>query len=142
MKKTFIITMAVLLMMISIVPVYGISHSATPRYGNVIFKESTFEISDSGLAEVVAKYEGYSYTFWVTISIKLERRALFNWEIVENGCYNNIYTEESSATSGCTTYTFQLNKKGLYRATIEYSIYGNGGYEPDYITDVIEYQYT
>ncbi len=140
-KRIFTLTLAILIIVISAVPAYGATVNLVPRDGNFRARDAEFAISDSGLAEVTVWYEGYSYTTWATISIKLERWTVFGWAEVENGCLNNTYVAEMSGTSGSVQYTLQLERKGQYRATVGYAIYGTGGYEPDFVTDIVEYEY-
>ena len=140
-KRTFTLILAILLIVISALPTYGISIRATPRYNNATRLEDSFTVSSGGLAEVIAYYDGYPYTTWATISIKLERLSAFGWEEVENGCLNNTYVAQLSGTSGSVRYTLELEKRGIYRAIVEYSIYGSGGLEPDFITRTLEGEY-
>ncbi|MBQ2988133.1 MAG: hypothetical protein IJD59_03420 [Clostridia bacterium] len=90
---------------------------------NVDTTTTSFSITDTGEAQVMAAYSGYSgVTTGATICIKIEKRnLLIFWNEVVNDVY--YFREESHAE----TFVYQLEKKGTYRCTVDYLISGNGG---------------
>ena len=139
-KKLLSLAFAILILCISIVPVYAVD-APTPRFNNTATTESTFVIYDDGLAGVCAMYIGYdNITTFACIQIKIERKVLFWWSDVENGWTDNTYVTELWGVENAVEYFLQLEKKGTYRAIVTYTINGLGG-DSDIITSVLEYDY-
>lgn len=92
-----------------------------------------FGISSNGEANVTVYYDGYpNITTGATITVKIEKRNLlvFWKDVVEE-------TYSVSGVSYTNTYTYQLDKTGTYRCTVEYVISGAGGAD-----DVITFEDT
>ena len=100
---------------------------------NTRFHNTGFDISSNGIAMVDVEYLGYeNITTGATITVKIEKRNLlvFWKDIVEE-------TYTVSGVSYYDTYTYQLDKTGTYRCTVEYVIHGTGGAD-----DVITFEDT
>ena len=139
-KKLLSLTFAILILCISIVPVYAVD-APTPRFNNTATTESTFLITDAGVAWVGAMYIGYdNLTTFACIQIKIERKVMWWWTDVENGWTDNTYVTELWGVENAMEYSLQLDKKGTYRATVTYTINGLGG-DSDIITSVLEDEY-
>ena len=139
-KKLLSLTFAILILCISIVPVYAVD-APTPRFNNTATTESTFLITDDGVAWVGAMYIGYdNLTTFACIQIKIERKVMWWWTDVENGWTDNTYVTELWGVENAMEYSLQLDKKGTYRATVTYTINGLGG-DSDIITSVLEDEY-
>ncbi|MBE6664611.1 MAG: hypothetical protein E7603_00135 [Ruminococcaceae bacterium] len=94
-----------------------------PRYNNVLFTTTSFNITDAGEARVAVNYEGLDSNLIVaTITIKIEKRnLLIFWKDVVDDT-NIVY-----GSSYINTYVYQLEKTGTYRCTVEYVLSGAGG---------------
>ena len=102
-------------------------------YNNTLATDTNFVISADGKANVTVYYDGVpNSTTGATITVKIEKRnLLIFWKDI---------VEETYYVSGITyinTYTYQLEKTGTYRCTVEYTISGTGGAD-----DVITFEDT
>ena len=108
-----------------------------PRYNNVDYVNTEFNISDSGKAIVRVQYMGIEgETTGATITTKIEKKFLWWWNDVDGASW----TDESNTHYCSNTHSYQLSKSGTYRATITYTVYGSGG-EADVITREMEEKY-
>lgn len=90
---------------------------------NTMAASMIFTISDTGLARVTLNYEGYqNITTGATITVKIEKRNLlvFWSDIVEDVITVN-------GDSYYESLSYQLDKTGTYRCTVEYVVSGTGG---------------
>ena len=117
--------------------VLAVSAEVMPRLNNTAGTSSSFSISSTGKATLVATYDGYrNVTSGATITSYIEKRTLgVFWTKVDIDQPNNEWVDSSSNYYGAFGHEFQLKNTGTYRATIIYEISGTGG-----ATDVIEYE--
>ena len=95
--------------------------AASPRLNNTLVTNENFFI-DNGVAVIGVAYTGYEgVTKSATISITLERKTLFWWSEVAT-CVIGLNDWINGATE-----RIELEKRGEYRATIQYTIRGSGG---------------
>ena len=127
---------AMLVCIFTLISVFSVSvmadASISPRYNNVAFKDSYFEIANDGTATVRATYSGDDDIITgATIKIKIQKQFLFFFwtDVVE-------WIDESNDSYHTFVHSIQVDS-GTYKATIEYTIRGTGG-DPDVITDTIE----
>ena len=140
-KKFLLLTLAIFILSIAILPVYATDRSITPYFNNTSITDTGFYIDQNGMAWVSAIYNGYTgITTGATITIKLEKKFLWWWNDVDNGWPDNTYVAEFTDVDNFVNYSLQLSKSGTYRATVVYTVYGTAG-EPDVITDLLEYEY-
>ena len=140
-KKLLSFLLAIFILTISTVPIYAANDNITPRYNNTAIVETSFVIDDNGVAWVSAMYNGYiGITTGAKITIKLEKKFLWWWNDVDNGCADNTYVKEFTGDFDSLSYSLQLSKTGKYRATVVYTIYGTAG-DPDVITYTGECEY-
>ena len=100
---------------------------------NTNYTNTSFDISNDGIATVGVRYDGYSnVTTSATISITIEKRnLLFFWSDVVSDTITvsgDYYSNE---------LTYQLDGTGTYRCTVEYVVSGTGGAD-----DVITFEDT
>lgn len=100
----------------------------TPRYNNMAYTDTSFNIDSNGNATVYAGYTGYSgITTGAKITILLEKKNLvFFWKDIEE------WVITSSDYYGNFTRSCAVSS-GNYRVTITFEISGSGG-----ATDVYE----
>ena len=109
----------------------------TPRYNNTGSTEAVFYINDNGLASVTYTCLGYKgVTTAIQVEIKIEKKVLWWWKDVDGA----QWTDYVSADYCDDSHEIQLSKKGTYKATITYTVYGSGG-EADVITRELEKSY-
>ena len=127
--RAFILVLAFIIVLQTAVFADGISLFNN----NTSFHNTAFNISANGIAMVDVEYLGYeNITTGATITVKIEKRNLlvFWKDVVEE-------TYTVSGVSYYDTYTYQLDKTGTYRCTVEYVISGTGGAD-----DVITFEDT
>jgi len=140
-KKLLLLTLAIFILSIAIVPVYAVNDEIAPYFNNTATTTTGFDIDESGIAWVSAMYNGYTgITTGATITIKLEKKFLWWWNDVDNGWPDNTYVVEFTDVDNFVNYSLQLSKTGTYRATVVYTIYGTAG-DPDVITYTGECEY-
>ncbi|MBQ2810005.1 MAG: hypothetical protein IJF11_03840 [Clostridia bacterium] len=107
-----------------------------PRYNNVDYVNTEFNISDSGKAIVRVQYMGIEgETTGATITTKIEKKFLWWWNDVDDASW----TDQATGYNFSTTHSVDLSSGGTYRCTYEYSIYGTGA--TDEISGEIEREY-
>ena len=122
MKKTKILSLMLVFMVL--VSVFATSVQAASTYTNqTAMTNTSFRISDTGLATVSLCYEGREgLTTNAKMTITISKRAfLFFWnEVVTDTLYSTeIYYIQN--------YEYQLSSKGTYKCEVEYCISGTGG---------------
>lgn len=104
-----------------------------PLNNNTSLTSTDFYISDSGLATVDLKYNGFTdITTGATITIKIEKRFLL---VIWNDVVSDTITVTGERYSD--TLYYQLEKSGTYRCTVVYTVSGSGGAD-----DVITFEKT
>ena len=108
-----------------------------PRYNNTASTTSSFTISNSGKASVVASYYAYpDYFTSATVTTYIQKRTLgLFWSKVDIGLPNNEWIDTSTHYTGTFGHEIYLDSTGTYRAIITYEVRGTGG-----ATDVIDYE--
>ena len=104
-----------------------------PLNNNTALTSTSFHISDSGLATVNVKYNGYpDITTGATITIKIEKRTLLVF-------WNDVVSDTITVTGEYyhDALNYQLEKSGTYRCTVVYTVSGSGGAD-----DVIPFEDT
>ena len=104
-----------------------------PLNNNTALTSTSFHISDSGLATVNVKYNGYpDITTGATITIKIEKRTLLVF-------WNDVVSDTITVTGEYyhEALNYQLEKSGTYRCTVVYTVSGSGGAD-----DVIPFEDT
>lgn len=117
------------------VPVAAANDGIMPCYNNVIQTNTSFDISESGVATVIVSYNGITgVTTGATITTKIQKRTLgMIWTKVDIGTTNNEWVDIARLADYSTFHSVTLPDKGTYRVVVEYEITGTGG-----ATDVIE----
>lgn len=130
-KISFILALAILV--VSLVPVSLLADNVTPRYNNIASTSTSFRISGDGTATVCVGYFGYTnVTTGATINVTIEKRNLLVfWSDVVNDTFTVSGDEYDNE------FTYQLEKTGTYRCTVEYTISGTGG-----ASDVVTFEDT
>ena len=131
----FLLAMATLL--VFTFHVFASDYDIAPCYNNTSSTEAVFVIDSNGLATVTYTCLGYmDITTSIQVDIKIEKKFLWWWNDVDGA----QWTDYSSTDYCDNTHTIQLSKKGTYKATITYTVYGTAG-EADVITGEIEKSY-
>lgn len=114
-----------------------------PRLNNGISYYVNFDITNTGLATVVAQYTGISgVTSRVTVTMSIEKKVSSStWERVNIGTLTNSWVDSSTNISGVFSHTHQLKSTGTYRAVIVVKMFGSGG-TADQIEEKIEQKYS
>lgn len=127
MKKKICFLLALIFMFACLPQFSVLADGVTPRNNNTLSTNTIFTILN-GEAIVAVNFEGYpSLATGATITVKIEKRNLliFWKDIVEETITVNDYYYINELH-------YPLEKKGTYRCTVEYVVYGLGG-EPDVI---------
>ena len=83
---------------------------------------TSFRISDQGIAIVYVDYTGYDSAEDVEIKIEIQKRtALFFWERVVS------QTHKEAGEYFYQNYEYPMNEKGTYRCTVSYTVRGDDG---------------
>lgn len=132
MKKLYI-ALAMAMLLALAVPFVVCASDISLLDNNTNYTNTSFDISNDGIATVGVRYDGYSnVTTGATISITIEKRnLLFFWSDV---------VSETITVSGIrysNELTYQLDDTGTYRCTVEYVVSGTGGAD-----DVITFEDT
>lgn len=137
-KKIFAFLMCVFLVLGLTVP----SFAADARLSHGIRSDLLFGITDTGLAEVSADYQGNDTSFTsAVIEIYIQKRSLgFIWIKVDNGEPNKTWVDASTAEYDYFVHHLQLDDTGTYRAVFKITFSGTGA-EDDVITEKIECVY-
>lgn len=111
-----------------------------PCYNNVHLTDSSFMVDSNGVAYITVAYSGYTnITTGATITVELQKKFLgLFWTTVDIGMPDNMWVENVSDSNFYKSYSYQLSKKGTYRAEIHYTIYGTAGAADeveDFLTD-------
>ena len=124
------------------VPVAAANDGIMPCYNNVIQTNTSFDISESGVATVTVSYNGITgVTTGATITTKIQKRTLgMIWTKVDIGEPNIEIVITSTKVIGDYHYDIQLNSTGNYRAVITYTVSGSGGAD-DVIEDICTAEY-
>ena len=131
----FLLAMATLL--VFTFHVFASENAINPRLNNMSSAEAVFVIDSNGLATVTYTCLGYpGITTNIQVDIKIEKKFLWWWNDVDGA----QWTDYSSTDYCDNSHTIQLSKKGTYKATITYTVYGTAG-EADVITGEIEKSY-
>ena len=131
----FLLAMATLL--VFTFHVFASENAITPRYNNTGSTEAIFVIDSNGLATVSYTCLGYpGITTSIQVDIKIEKKFLWWWNDVDGA----QWTDYSSTDYCVNEHEYQLSKKGTYKATITYTVYGTAG-EADVITRELERSY-
>ena len=133
MKKVLALLMAV----IFLTSAFSFAVQAvTPRSNHTILTNTSFAISDAGVAKVFSYYEAYEDVMTeavVTLTIK-KRTLLLFWDEVTTFTYSSTLSYHSH------TFERRLDEEGTYKCEVEYVIYGTAG-EADVISfeDIVTY---
>jgi hypothetical protein len=97
-------------------------------------------VDSNGVAYITVAYSGYTnITTGATITVELQKKFLgLFWTTVDIGMPDNMWVENVSDSNFYKSYSYQLSKKGTYRAEIHYTIYGTAGAADeveDFLTD-------
>ena len=136
MKRKICFILMLVMILVASLQVSLLASDASLYNNNTLRTYTSFVISDDGIASVNVEYNGYSnITTGATISITIEKRNfLLFWSDVVSDTITvsgDFYSNE---------FTYQLEKSGTYRCTVEYVVSGTGGAD-DVITfeDTAEY---
>ncbi len=132
-KVVSVIIMCAILLVCSLMPV--MATDIMPYYNNVGYVDTLASISDSGVLKVSYDYVGNSDTTKAVINTLVEKKTLlFFWKDVAE------WTDTVYDVTYYDTATLQLEDKGTYRVTVEYTFYGTGG-AADTVTHEFEVKY-
>ena len=120
MKRVFSFLLALIVFTFSFSTVL---QALSPRTNHTILTNTSFTISDTGLARVSSCYEAYPDVMTeavITLTIKKRTLLLF---------WSEVTTFSISSTEPYYSHTFerQLSEKGTYKCEVEYVIYGTAG---------------
>ena len=112
----------VILCMLGAVTVSAADDGIMPRYNNLNYTQTSFNIDSNGTANIMAGYTGYSgITTGAKITILLEKKSfIFFWKDVED------WVITSNEYYGTFVKTYAVSE-GDYRVTITFEISGSGG---------------
>lgn len=97
--------------------------AVTPRNNHTLMTNTSFTISDTGLAEVYTMYHAYEDVMTeavITLTIK-KRTLLLFWSEV------TTFTISSTQPQYSHLFTRHLDERGTYKCEVEYVIYGTAG---------------
>ena len=137
------ILVALLVLCLSIVPVFSVSAAAAtqeevmPLYNNTASVTTAMNINSSGKMTISYQYSGYpSTTTKAVITTYIEKKTLgLFWSRVDIGTTDDQWVDTINDYRYTGSRTYQLSSSGTYRVTVVYKIYGSGG-----AADEIEYQ--
>ncbi len=137
------ILVALLVLCLSIVPVFSVSAAAAtqeevmPLYNNTASVTTAMNINSSGKMTISYQYSGYpSTTTKAVITTYIEKKILgLFWSRVDIGTTDDQWVDTINDYRYTGSRTYQLSSSGTYRVTVVYKIYGSGG-----AADEIEYQ--
>ncbi len=97
--------------------------AVSPRNNHTVSTNTTFTISDTGLAQVYTRYHAYEDVMTeavITLTIKKRTLLLF---------WSEVTTFSISSTEPNYSHTFsrKLDEKGTYKCEVEYVVYGTAG---------------
>lgn len=131
------ILLSCVLLCLSILPVYA-DEQPTPRFTNIRDCDISFSVNASG-ASFSSSYVAREDTFLqARLTVKLEKKVLglFWTDVgdtwVSDYCYNAV---------GHIYGTIPADGKGIYRATLRLTVYGNQGIA-DVVEDTMEVRYS
>lgn len=138
MKKTFISIIAIAVISLFIFQTTALAalpETYSIQNNNTSYTLTSFDISNSGQAEVYVKYSGYSgITTGASISITIKKNTfLWFYSTVVDETYNVVGENYSH------TYYYDLTDSGsgTYKCNVTYTISGSGGAD-----DVIPFEDT
>ena len=126
MKKTqFYKTSVALLLALSVLfslVSCGEGNGVSTLSNHTLQTNTSFRISDQGIAIVYVDYTGYDSAEDVEIKIEIQKRtALFFWERVVS------QTHKATGEYFYQNYEYPMNEKGMYRCTVSYTVRGDDG---------------
>ncbi len=95
-----------------------------PRYVNTSQASITISISSAGVATIGLLCTGLSAVTSIDAVVYLERQVGSTWVRVDNGTADDTWTVSSSNRFMMQNITHQLSVKGVYRATVTYTVHG------------------
>ena len=138
-----ILSVAVMfVILISSFSIIANAEEITPRFNNVASITSIASISDSGKLTVSNSFSASASVFTkAVITTYVEKRTLgIFWTRVDIGQTNDEWVDTIYTNIYTGNHIHQLEKKGTYRITVEYVVYGTGG-AADVVTREIEKTY-
>ena len=126
MKRFFSAFLVLVLMIATVTPTFtATAATAQPWYINTSNARITFGISDTGLATIDLLCTGLSFVTHIDAVVYLERQVGSAWVRVDNGTADDTWTLSSSNRFMMQSITHQLSVKGVYRATVTYTVHGS-----------------
>ena len=119
--KTWLALLLAVSMMVSIIGC-GEGNGVSTLSNHTLQTNTSFRISDQGIAIVYVDYTGYDSAQDVEIKIEIQKRtALFFWERVVS------QTHKATGEYFYQNYEYPMNEKGTYRCTVSYTVRGDDG---------------
>ena len=126
MKRLFSAFLVLALMLATVTPTFAATaDTAQPWYINTSHARITFTISDTGLATIDLICTGLSSVTHIDAVVYLERQVGSAWVRVYNGTADDTWTLTASNRFMMQSFTHQLTVKGVYRATVTYTVHGS-----------------
>ncbi len=133
-KKITKILAFMLILCLSVAPICPVS-AATPQdeimpcYNNTVDATANLSVNDNGVLTITYQYAGYQqYTTSAVITTYIERKTLgLFWTRVDNGQPDNQWVDTIYSYKYSGDRNFQLPKKGTYRVTVIFKIFGSLG---------------
>ncbi len=119
--KTGLALLLAVAMMLSVVGC-GEESGISTLSNHTLQTNTSFRISDEGIAIVYVDYTGYHSAEEVEITVEIRKRtALFFWELIVS------QTHTAKGEYFYQNYEYPMNEKGTYRCTVSYAVSGADG---------------